>query len=214
MTFGQLLTQYRERSGLSKTDLSKRISKTQTYVTTLETGVSKPPTFEVCEQLVKILQLSESEKNEFLKQAADERIGENIQFYNEIGTVATDVPDAEIPVVSKVSANDQLGYAHFIPYDAPYRKIKINKCKAMDVASDSMAPVALKGQSILYDEKKEVRDGDLALVILNDESQLFKRYFRGPKGYITLQSVNSMYPPVIIEEDRVKELYKVVGVWF
>lgn len=207
-----------DRADTNPTQIAYHIKVTPQFMSSVMLGktlLSK----DRLDQILNFINASQEERKELiellLKAKIDEKIKPLLQeFDSEVTESLLSVPDAEIPVVSRVAANDEIGYAHFIPYDTPYRRIKTRGCKAMDVDSDSMSPVALKGQTILYDASKDVRDGDLALVILKDGSQLFKRLFFSPKGYVTLQSVNSMYPPVIVEEDRVKDMHRVVGVWF
>jgi len=82
MKFNELLTKYRDRIELSKTDLARKLSVSPGYIMNLESGRRKPPTFEKCYQLAKILKLTENESKNFYKTAQDERSSENDKKFN------------------------------------------------------------------------------------------------------------------------------------
>ena len=83
------------------------------------------------------------------------------------------------------------------------------------IRGDSMAPVVLDGQRVVFHKKAPVRDGDLALVRLNDGRLLCKRYYDEPKlEAVTLVSQNGAERPLTVRHDDVLEAYKVVGVFF
>lgn len=82
MKFNQLLTKYREQSGLNKTELSQRMDVSLPYIINLEAGRKKPPTIERIEQIVNILSLSKKEAMELLNSASEERIPQkDIRFF-------------------------------------------------------------------------------------------------------------------------------------
>jgi len=82
MRFNELLTRYRNKIGLSKTDLAKKLNVSPGYVMNLESGRRKPPTFERCYQLAKILKLTDEECKIFYKTAQNERIPEDDKKFN------------------------------------------------------------------------------------------------------------------------------------
>ena len=82
MKFNRLLTQYRERMKLNKTELAQRMDVSLGYIINLEAGRKKPPTIERIEQIVNILSLSKKEAIELLDSAAEERIPKrDIRFF-------------------------------------------------------------------------------------------------------------------------------------
>jgi transcriptional regulator with XRE-family HTH domain len=85
MTFGKLLKKHKEASGLSSTDMSRRLGVTLTYVRNLEEGKKKPPTFERCKDLVNILGIQKSDVEQFLRAAFIERLkGDDRKFYDKL----------------------------------------------------------------------------------------------------------------------------------
>lgn len=123
--------------------------------------------------------------------------------------------DVEIPIIARAGATDEIGRTAFEPLYPPYETASFKGCKAVVIDSNSMAPVAYKGQKIIYSEIEKVREGDLVYVKLKTGEQLFKRYNTG-NSYITLSSVNPVefHSPLIIEKDKIEFYYKVVGVRF
>jgi len=77
MEFAKLLTKYRNRKGISKTQLAGFLNVTPAYLMLVESGRRKPPTFEICQKLSKELHLDETERKLFLKRAFEERLDKN-----------------------------------------------------------------------------------------------------------------------------------------
>lgn len=219
MKFSELLKIFRERSSLSKTELAKKIRVTPSYIMNLESGYDRAPTAERLEQISRALNLTEAEKNELLNVAMQERIPkkelEILSGRQENKEPIVEIFNHTIPIVSGVGATDEVGRSAFLPYPHPYKVISFKGCKAVRVESDSMAPLAYKGQHIIYCEDDPVKDGDLVFIKLTNEAQLFKRYFKTDK-HITLQSVNPLLAtkPISIEEKNIEFCYKVVGIRF
>lgn len=84
------------------------------------------------------------------------------------------------------------------------------------VASDSMEPIARKGQYLFVDPDLLVRDGDLVIVGLKDGRTLFKRYWEDGRDGVTLESAQAGggYRPVSVRRREIKFVSKVVGVKF
>lgn len=100
MKFSDALTYYRERSDLNKTQLAEKIGIKPEYIVALEKGHKKPPTFERCEQIARILNLSDSEKKKFLTLAFEERLGVDADFLHEIGQAQPSLSAKETEKIS------------------------------------------------------------------------------------------------------------------
>tara|TARA_B100001113_G_scaffold352847_1_gene355332 strand:+ start:1203 stop:1826 length:624 start_codon:yes stop_codon:yes gene_type:complete len=84
--FSNQLQFYRERKKISKSNLGNLIGKSASYIRLLERHQYRPPTYDICQQLSLILELSPLEKESFLRAAFIERLGNNIEFYNELNS--------------------------------------------------------------------------------------------------------------------------------
>lgn len=83
MKFCHLLTQFRERAGLSKTELSRRLDVSSGYIINLEADRQRPPTIQRLEQIIRVLSLSKKEAKELLDYAGRERIREKDRMFFE-----------------------------------------------------------------------------------------------------------------------------------
>ena len=84
--FAQQLQFYRERKKISKSKLGELISKSASYIRLLEKHQYTPPTFNICQQLSVILELSPLEIEHFFRAAFIERLGTNLDFYEALTT--------------------------------------------------------------------------------------------------------------------------------
>ncbi len=81
----------------------------------------------------------------------------------------------------------------------------------VEVAGDSMVPKYEDGQVVLVDTRKRPASGDYAVVGLMCGDKYIKRY-RESGGMVVLESVNPLYPPVVVAPQEVRFAYKVVWV--
>ncbi len=81
----------------------------------------------------------------------------------------------------------------------------------VEVAGDSMVPKYEDGQVVMVDTRKRPVSGDYAVVGLMDGDKYVKRY-RESGGMVVLESVNPLYPPVVVPPHDVRFAYKIVWV--
>lgn len=78
MLFRELLTQFRERSGISKSEWQKSaVGVSAEYIINVEKGQTKrPPTIDRCREIASVLELSEKEKQRLIDAAMLERLSQ------------------------------------------------------------------------------------------------------------------------------------------
>lgn len=81
----------------------------------------------------------------------------------------------------------------------------------VEVSGDSMVPKYEDGQVVLVDTRKRPISGDYAVVGLMAGEKYIKRY-RESGGMVVLESVNPLYPPVVVSPHEVRFAYKIVWV--
>ena len=81
----------------------------------------------------------------------------------------------------------------------------------VEVAGDSMVPKYEDGQVVMVDTRKRPVSGDYAVVGLMSGDKYVKRY-RESGGVVILESVNPLYPPIVVEPSEVRFAYKIVWV--
>jgi len=194
MNFGQRLKEILKSKDVSQKELAAKISVDDQTMSRWITGRNAPNVVDIS-KICRILHISEAEL---------------------FGKSNIEVRDVAIPIVSSVGATDDTGRAHFLPHEPPYKQISFSGCKAVIVESNSMAPMAYKGQKVIYCETEPVNDGDLVFVKFTDGAQLFKRYYKNHGDIVTFHSINPVESPkpLIKKPKEIEFCYKVVGIKF
>jgi phage repressor protein C with HTH and peptisase S24 domain len=79
----------------------------------------------------------------------------------------------------------------------------------VEVSGDSMVPKYEDGQVLLVDTRKKPLSGDFAVIGLMNGDKYVKRY-REAQGVVILESVNTLYPPIVIHKEDIRFVYKIV----
>lgn len=100
MTFGELLTQYRESRKMTKTALAQSVGKSLTYIIELENGRKGAPTIELVKKLSEALSLSQNNQQILIDLAMGERFsGDTLEYITGKEKIQ------QIPIISWVAAN-------------------------------------------------------------------------------------------------------------
>ncbi|WP_462425553.1 LexA family transcriptional regulator [Fusobacterium varium] len=219
MNFKTFLRNRREEMGYSQNKLAKAIGITQSYYNTIERGeVRNPPSEEILDKMIAILQLTTKEAAEFKYLAAIERtptlILEELKKLEKPKDATPKVNVSElkdldnyIPLYSRISA----GIGVFTE-EAPVDFISIPGVRnvetlfAVNVKGDSMEPTIKNSSIILCRKGVEVRNGEIGAFIVNEESYVKRLKVTG--NYIALISDNPNYQPIYIGPG---EEFSVVG---
>lgn len=219
MNFKTFLRNRREEMGYSQNKLAKAIGITQSYYNTIERGeVRNPPSEEILDKMIAILQLTTKEAAEFKYLAAIERtptlILEELKKLEKQKDATPKVNVSElkdldnyIPLYSGISA----GIGVFTE-EAPVDFISIPGVRnvetlfAVNVKGDSMEPTIKNSSIILCRKGVEVRNGEIGAFIVNEESYVKRLKVTG--NYIALISDNPNYQPIYIGPG---EEFSVVG---
>ena len=114
--FKDLLKSNREQAGVSVAQLAKGIEKSEGYIRKIENYGYTPPTYAICNRITSILELTDAQRKQFMKQAFLERIHTEMDFYDEVGGVSG--PSPASPAVAQVSFDDQFPqYAFYISWN-------------------------------------------------------------------------------------------------
>ncbi|MFH2137475.1 MAG: LexA family transcriptional regulator [Candidatus Omnitrophota bacterium] len=120
---------------------------------------------------------------------------------------------SHIPVVLQIIENEETGIE--LKQLEPAEDINFTNCQAIKITTNSMAPIVLKGQKVIYRKGDTVANGDLVLVTLKSGKNILKKYFKSHgNDLVTLQSLNvsEVCEPLIISEEKIRTIYKVVGI--
>jgi phage repressor protein C with HTH and peptisase S24 domain len=79
----------------------------------------------------------------------------------------------------------------------------------VEVSGDSMVPKYEDGQVVLVDTRRKPSSGDFAVIGLISGDKYVKRY-RETQGVVILESVNTLYPPIVVHKEDISFAYKIV----
>ena len=136
-----------------------------------------------------------------------------------LSTLAAEgAPAQEVPIIAFVSAGPGVeftdqgypagGGMYFLPRPPQFTD---PNGFGVEVAGDSMAPKYEDGQVVMVDTRKRPVSGDYAVIGLMSGDKYVKRYREGG-GVVILESVNPLYPPIVVEPHEVRFAYKIMWV--
>lgn len=135
------------------------------------------------------------------------------------GASPVDLP-FEVPLINKVSAGYPAGFTDMgFPARVADEYVRCPDLHDPDafaarVVGDSMEPVYVEGDIVIFSPMHPIADGDDCFARLaDDDESTFKRvYFEGEGQRIRLQPINSRYSPRVFEREQVAGLYRAVKV--
>ncbi len=195
--FNQLLKKNREFCGISLDELSKRTGIPKSTLCRYENNP---------DQKIDI--------GNFVKIAREIHISssaiEKIWIENNAVPVSS---MQKIPIVGKVCAgNGIVAQENIIGYEVFDNKFCNGEYFCLQVSGDSMSPKLDSGDAVLVKRQSEVENGDIAIVIVDNEEGMIKKVEYGENS-INLISFNPYYPDIkMIDSDisRVNIIGKVV----
>jgi len=187
MRFCHLLTRYRERANLTKTELARKLGlKTASYIIDLEAGRKKPPTIERCKQLAHTLSLSKKESEEFLQEAAKERLpSEEVSLLGERPSLPPEAILAKSLISVPILGNAPAGPKSFVQDELqewvslPKELAKGKRLYLLRVTGDSMNQGGIKkGSMVIVDADAQPENGDIVVIRIDGETTIkrFKKY--------------------------------------
>lgn len=189
-SFKDMLKYYRERDGLSQSQLAKIIGVSASTISMYEVG-KREPDFETEEKI------------------ADHF---NVSLSNLRGKSETHSP-TRIPVLGRVAAGIPLdAIEEIIDYEEiPEAMAKDGEYFGLRIKGDSMEPRIQNGDVVIVRKQPDADDGDLVIALVNGNEGTCKRLKKMATG-IMLLSNNPAYDPYVFSwEDIDKMPVKIVG---
>lgn len=212
MRFGELLRDLREKCGIRKAELARRLSVTLPYITNVEKGKQKPPTMDRIEQIAQALSLSKADKETLLQAAAEERIPQkekNLLQRSEFAGIKESRSDyllkgiQKIPVLSWDTAEQFAENKKPFPVPLSHEYIHIaaggSPVFALRVRDDCMEPEFREGDLIVIKPVGLAKDGDYVVEADRGQNSVLLRQFKQYGNKKILHPLNPKYPDIELE---------------
>lgn len=189
-SFKDMLKYYRERDGLSQSQLAKIIGVSSSTISMYEVG-KREPDFETEEKIADYFNVSLSN----LRGKSEARNPLRIPV---LGRVAAGIP---LEAVEEIIDYEEIPEA--MARDGDYFGLKIK--------GDSMEPRIQDGDVVIVRKQPDADDGDLVIVLINGKEGMCKRLKKMSTG-IMLLSNNPAYDPYVFSWDDINRLpVKILG---
>ncbi|MBQ7794761.1 MAG: helix-turn-helix domain-containing protein [Clostridia bacterium] len=184
---GRIIAQKRREKGLTLDEVGARVGVTKSTIQRYEAGLIGTPKQAVLESIARTLSIEPS-----ILTGKKTSVPANAELY---------YPNEQkiaVPILGKVSAgagayadsNNILGYI----MEERSRLTASEDYAYLLVQGDSMYPEFKDGDKVLIQCTPSAESGDYAVVMVDDDNGVVKKIEIGT-DYITLHSVNPMYPP-------------------
>src|SRR3989441_4393229 len=120
----------------------------------------------------------------------------------------------ELPLLGRVAAGSPIEAVQstetiFVPEDMVGKK----STYVLQVKGDSMIEEQIRdGDYVIVEDRKQARDGEMVIALLDRENVTLKKYFRESGGRVRLQPANSRMKPIYVEQGDLRIQGVVIGV--
>lgn len=198
---GKMISDVRRSRKMSQTRLATLIGTSKQAISNYERGVREPDyvTLEaIADALnVPVSMLISREKQQEALEAIYASYEEPVIPHLPGGlTPINRLRRQRVPLIGRVAAGQP------IMADTDYESFvfaPMNCDAALEVSGDSMSPTYLSGDIIYIKQQPDVHDGQIAVVLIDDEATL-KHVYKHSNG-LTLISDNPAYAPMIISRE-------------
>jgi len=209
---GKLISQLRIDRKLSQDALARRVKCTKQTISNYERNIRRPD-YEMLEALADALNVPIT----FFITPAEQR-DELDRIYSGYSASASNRPAAvpiRVPVLGAIPAGIPLEAIEDI---TDYEEIPADMARGgkeyfgLKVKGDSMSPVYLDGDVLIFRVQDSCESGQDCAVIVNGDEATFKRVRLSPNG-VTLQPLNPAYAPMSYSNQEVTDLpVRILGV--
>lgn len=183
---GRIIAAKRREQGLTLEEVGERVGVAKSTIQRYEAGLITTPKIAVIESIARALSLEPA-----ILTGKVSRIPDNAE------SVHSAENKIAVPILGEVSAgggafadSNVLGYI----MEESSKLSSAEEYAYLVVKGDSMYPEFKDGDKVLVKCTPTAEQGDYAVVMVDDDNGVVKKFEHGD-GYITLHSVNPMYPP-------------------
>jgi SOS-response transcriptional repressor LexA len=215
--FNKTLSLYRQRAGIKKVDLARKVDVSLTYIANLESGRQKPPTQETCARIAEALCLNDEESKELQELAVFERLKSS-----DLATIKDRLTPGK--TAAKLTPLEKPNSVPLLPWDQANKKITDDDIPiglenislqapaaentfALEIKDTSMAPEFQSGDIVIIRECSVAIDGAFVLAADHKGKEPLLRQFKNYGKVQVLHPLDPSLKDIILEEKR----YTIIG---
>lgn len=198
MTIGRRIKELREKHGMSQVDLADKISVSKQTLYKYENGIITNIPSDKIESIAKVLRTSPSYImgwDNAEASAGDGCFANLKEIPNNIVPIST----VKVPLIGEIACGEPIEADEEIEYYVePGTPIHCDF--ALKAKGDSMEGVNLKihdGDIVFVRKQSTVENGEIAVVIIDNDATLKRVYYYPNDKKLVLQSENSKYAPFV-----------------
>lgn len=110
----------------------------------------------------------------------------------------------KIPVLGKIACGDPITADENVEEyrERPANDLPQGEVFYLQASGDSMEPSIPNGSYVLVRQQEEVENGEIAAVLVNDDSEATLKKYRKVNGVVLLEALNDSYDPYIVNENN------------
>jgi len=199
------IKQLRQKAGLTQEEVAQRARTPRSYISQIESGVRSPSERMAEDILIKGICLTYTETRRIIRQWKLKKIGLPIELESIAETQLVPIPIlGSVPCGEPKEIYDDIDGYVSLPRSKVWKGHRLFAVLAdgLSMLGENIVP----GDIIICDPDAKVRNGDMAVVRLDDGYTLKRLYYK--KGYVRLEPANKGFKP--IETSRLQIIAKVV----
>lgn len=186
------LKELREKHKLSQAKLAKLLNVSQSTVAMWENGENKPK----YEKIIKLCQIFNVSATELLDDQSLVAETSSPVWVPVLGSVQAGVPSEAIQDITDyedISSITSCGQDYF----------------ALKIKGSSMEPRFLEGDVVIVKKQSDVKDGEIAIVLVNGDEATCKKIKKTPQG-VMLIPLNSTFETMLYSDEEILSLPVVI----
>ena len=191
-TFSSVLKYLRKRDGFTQSEFATRIGVSKSAVSMYENG-NREPDFTTLEIIADFFNV---DMNFLLGKVEQKPSTPPFHDYTDIKNLMP-IKTKKFPLIGTITCGKPImAKQHFESYVSGDANINADFC--LRCKGDSMTGARIEdGDIVFVKEQPDVKNGEIAAVIIDDEATL-KRINKNIPGYIQLMPENAKYEPIVV----------------
>ncbi len=203
--FGKILRDLRKQEGLSQDELASILGISKSTIGMYEQGKRRPHSDEVLKGIASHFGVS----IDYLKGYSPQNSGISYEDFEKFGLKR--IASKKLPMLGKIACGKPIMCEE--EYDATVDSLEnINADFCVTAQGDSMINARILDADIIFvREQSIVENGEIAVVIVNDDEVTLKRFYYYPDAQrVILQAENPKYQPIVFEKEDLNHI-RVLG---